>query len=541
VSTKRINTLPWPKDPHFVGREDALAGMKERLDEQGCVALSGAGGVGYMPCNYRLNSSMLTMLRRKTQTAIEYCWRFREAHPEFHVFWINAGSIARFDTDYRRLAKRLNLPCHAVGIDNNDMQDGVKDWLNENENWLMVIDNADRYDDFFATEGNDMDDTIQAALPWPRSRTAMVIYTSRHDRVGAQLTDHNCLRLNVMSKSEGVAMFRSKFEDEATDEEVLRLLVALDFLPLSIAHAVAYLKFAELSIDEYLSEFETSDEGLLDILGQNIEAGRRDYRAPRSVVKVCQVSFELLWRHNRAAANQFFLMACLERNNIRQDILTAAGEMQLLEEGDIVSELLINVELPKSQGDMWTAIGEISSLGLIAHGRGQNKFSMHRHVQAIAVSRLSTEGRLLAFSGLSAETISCMLTELGSEVKEQMSYFGELLPTINRVLQLLLGLHRGACDTHSEIHCVTAMGFFTEAVKLSTILRDSKYVEGQVELLEHLKAEFKRKEAEAKRTKAEAERLKAEAERLKAVLERWKVAIREAQPKEAGPTICFES
>jgi hypothetical protein len=456
---------------------------------------------------------MLTMPRSKTQTAIEYCWRFRNANPEFHVFWIHAGSIERFDADYRRLAKKLGLSCHAVSI--NDMRDVVKDWLNENENWLMVIDNADRYDDFFATEGNDVDVTIQSALPWARSCTAMVIYTSRHDRVGAQLTDHNCLRLNVMSESEGIAMFQSKFEDEVAKEELLRLLVALEFLPLSIAHAVTYLKFAELSIDEYLSELETSDEGLLDILGQNIDAGRRDSRAPRSVVKACQVSFQLLRRHNRAAANLFFLMACLERNNIRQDILSAAGEMQLLEEGEMVSELLINVELPKSQGDMWTAIGEISSLGLIAHGLGQNKLSMHRHVQAIALNRLSTEGRLLAFSGLSAKTISCMLTEHGSEIEEQMSYFGGLLPTIGRVSHLLTDLHSDACeiyseDNHPEIHCVTAMRFLTEAVDLCTIRRDSGYEKGQLELLKQLEAELKRE---------------------KAVIEQQKVAIREAQPR----------
>jgi hypothetical protein len=52
VSTKRINTLPWPKDPHFIGREDTLAGMKERLERTGCVAITGAGGVGYTSYKY---------------------------------------------------------------------------------------------------------------------------------------------------------------------------------------------------------------------------------------------------------------------------------------------------------------------------------------------------------------------------------------------------------------------------------------------------------------------------------------------------------
>ena len=49
VSPRRpINTLKWLKDPHFVGREDTLERMKRILEEYGCVALAGAGGVGYV-------------------------------------------------------------------------------------------------------------------------------------------------------------------------------------------------------------------------------------------------------------------------------------------------------------------------------------------------------------------------------------------------------------------------------------------------------------------------------------------------------------
>jgi hypothetical protein len=119
------------------------------------------------------------------------------------------------------------------------MRDGVKDWLNDNEKWLLIIDNADRYDDIFAPAEDDADGTIQAALPWSRASTAMVIYTSRHDRVGTRLTDHECLCLDVLSDAEGIAIFRSRTSDLPSDEKVLRLLVALDHLPLSIAHAIA--------------------------------------------------------------------------------------------------------------------------------------------------------------------------------------------------------------------------------------------------------------------------------------------------------------
>jgi hypothetical protein len=47
VPSKPINMLPWPQDPHFIGREDILGSMSRSLDEAGSVALTGAGGVGY--------------------------------------------------------------------------------------------------------------------------------------------------------------------------------------------------------------------------------------------------------------------------------------------------------------------------------------------------------------------------------------------------------------------------------------------------------------------------------------------------------------
>jgi hypothetical protein len=466
------------------------------------------------------------MVHSKTQTAIEYCWRFRDAYPDFHVFWINAGSIARFDTDYRRLAKRLALPCHAVGIDNDDMRDGVKDWLNVNENWLMVIDNADRYADFFATEEDDVDVTIQAALPWSRSRTAMVIYTSRHDRVGTQLTDQNCLRLDVMSETEGVAMFRSTFANASDDQEILRLLAAVDFLPLSIAHAVAYLRSTNVAIGVYLSRLEASDDGLLDMLGQDVDVRRRDSKAPRSVVKACQTSLELLSKKNPLAENLFYRMACLERNDIRQEIFSLACISQLTKDESVLSAL--STELPISQGDIWTAIGEISSLALITYGLGQNKFSMHRHVQAITVRRLSNEGRLLAFCELSALTITSMLNELGLEAPELSSYYIEFSPTIMRVMTLLSELHKHTCDTNTDTHCYVAVAF------LLRIANAFEYTKNVLEKYHDREAgDIERKKAELERTLAAIERSKAETARLDAELEQLEAEAKEAESVEA--------
>ena len=42
-----INMLPSQRDAKFIGREAILSNMDRSLKEAGCVALTGAGGVGY--------------------------------------------------------------------------------------------------------------------------------------------------------------------------------------------------------------------------------------------------------------------------------------------------------------------------------------------------------------------------------------------------------------------------------------------------------------------------------------------------------------
>jgi hypothetical protein len=322
----------------------------------------------------------------------------------------------------------------------------------------MFVDNADRHDDFFATEENDVDGTIQAALPWPRARTAMVIYTSRHDRVGAQLTDHNCLRLDLMSKSEGIAMFRSLSASTSQDEEVSRLLAAVDFLPLSIAHATAYLKYTNVAIDVYLSRLEVSDEGLLDMLGQDVDIRRRDSRAPRSVVKAWQVSFDLLCRLNEPAANLFCLMVCFDRQSISTGLMVVACTLDQHSLDGMIRRLGISIKLPVSQGDIWTALAELASLALINHVSEQSESSMHRYVQAITIQHLLQESKLLAFSEFSALCIVAAVRD--ARFDRTMS----LISSCGRIHSLMMKRlnHDHSVCSPEDPHCQLAMEFILE-------------------------------------------------------------------------------
>lgn len=47
---------------------------------------------------------------RKSQIAIEYCYRFEDEHPTNNVFWVYTNSVLRFNQAYRGIARKLDLP-----------------------------------------------------------------------------------------------------------------------------------------------------------------------------------------------------------------------------------------------------------------------------------------------------------------------------------------------------------------------------------------------------------------------------------------------
>ncbi|KAL5043005.1 hypothetical protein BDW71DRAFT_210605 [Aspergillus fruticulosus] len=133
------STVPFRRDPEFVGREGILDEIKKRHATLGQrhdrIALVGLAGVG------------------KSQTAIEYSYRVRESAPDMWVFWVHASNKDRFEQGYQQIASLGEIP----GRDNSktNILQLVYQWLCDlrNGHWLMVLDNAD--DDTMVFDADD--------------------------------------------------------------------------------------------------------------------------------------------------------------------------------------------------------------------------------------------------------------------------------------------------------------------------------------------------------------------------------------------------
>ncbi len=124
MSTTQVWNIPFRRNPFFTGRAEVLASLHTMLHTDQTAALvqppaiSGLGGIG------------------KTQTAIEYAYRYRDKYRT--VFWVQANSRETFIGDISKIATLLQLPEQTEYIIN-----AIKHWLEVNTSWLLIFDNAD--------------------------------------------------------------------------------------------------------------------------------------------------------------------------------------------------------------------------------------------------------------------------------------------------------------------------------------------------------------------------------------------------------------
>lgn len=177
-------------------------------------------------------------MSRKSQIAIEYCYRFRNVQSNAHIVWVHASTRQRLEQAYRDIARRLKL----TGWNDPavDTLRSVVEWFNEAENgpWLMVLDNADDLDMFFAKPTSTIAD-VERTRPLidylPQGLEGSVLITTRDKRVGERLAGrHASVMVQPMSPQEAERLLRSQSErpNSWDDDESRALLHALEYIPL---------------------------------------------------------------------------------------------------------------------------------------------------------------------------------------------------------------------------------------------------------------------------------------------------------------------
>ncbi|KAF2813025.1 TPR-like protein [Mytilinidion resinicola] len=354
------STVPFRRDDDFISR-DSLDKVRQICAKPAArAALVGLGGVG------------------KSQIAIEYAYQVRDklqdGSPTTWVFWVHAGTQARFEEGYRRIAETTRMD----GLDNPkvDVLRLVHNWLCDESNgrWVMIVDNADDSAVFFpphhGTQSAGVSSPGQAAVSdfLPQSLNGSILITSRSRDLAYGLTGNHAsiVEVNPMDESDALTLLQKKLSCNVNKDDAVELLHSLDYMPLAITQAAAYIKqrAPRITISRYRDEVRRSDHDRARLLSKGIQDNRRDGRASNSIIATWQISFEHIRREMPTAARLLSLMSLFDRQGIPELLLQGRYQRDEDRKADFEEDIhtLMNYSL----------------IGISVDGR---EFKMHRLVQ----------------------------------------------------------------------------------------------------------------------------------------------------------------
>ncbi|RSL64198.1 hypothetical protein CEP53_004146 [Fusarium sp. AF-6] len=372
--------IPYTSNPDFVGRFDVIESLKDQLGHSESMprnkahlraSLCGLGGVG------------------KTQVALAYAYWLQEAHPEISVFWVHANSAERFSHSYAGIAEE----CHIPGYDESSGLDSlsiVKSWLESKDSgkWLIIIDNADDMQLFFPSgDGEKFSDYI------PECAHGTTLVTTRNLQVGSRLTrGKRPIEVNKMDEDESVQLLIRGLQGIDEDpKDLLRLSSRLEFLPLALVQASAFIQENTITVNKYLELLEGSEKGLVDLLSEDFDAVGRDSATPRAVTETWILSFQQIQRQYPFATELLSLMSLFDRQSIPMDFLEFYTEEKKKE--------------PSSAIQLVKALGVLKAFSfIIAEKRGDH--NMHRLVQLVTRAWLNRNGTKNEFTNWALLAVS---------------------------------------------------------------------------------------------------------------------------------------
>ncbi|KAF2476779.1 TPR-like protein [Lindgomyces ingoldianus] len=369
--TTPSSTVPFRRDPHFVD-SNILSEIHSKSQQSASrVALVGLGGVG------------------KSQLAVEYSYQVREKSPDIWVFWVHASSRARFEEGYRKIAERARLP----GWDQQDVDilQLVYNWLCDEANgrWVMIIDNADDLSVFprplQSRSGSKHDaagNAVSSLLEFlPQSPNGSILITSRSRDAAFRLTGSyaDIIKVQPMDRTYALALLQNKLEGSFKQDDAEALVEALDYMPLAITQAAAYIcqRAPRVTVSRYLQDLRKGDQDRANLLEMDIEDSRRDGTASNSIIATWQISFEHILRVRPSATRLLSLMSFFDRQGIPESLLSSRYQED-------------NDPSPNFEDDLNT----LTNFSLVVTDVGGHQFEMHRLVQFSTRTWLELQGEL---------------------------------------------------------------------------------------------------------------------------------------------------
>ena len=258
------------------------------------------------------------------------------------MFWAHASNAARFEQSFRDIANCVKISGRQNPTAN--IFQLVHDWLCDEKKgkWALILDNVD--DAGFLVEaqrtGQDGQTSgIESGNPrslvsyFPQCPHGSILITTRSEDEALNLVEQrDIITIGPMSSEDALTLFENRLggvDDGSNDGDVgAELLVALEFMPLAIVQAAAYIlrRRPRFSVRKYLQGFRESDRKRASLLDYNSKELRRDREAKNSIIVTWQISFDHVRKIRSSAADLLSLMSFFDRQGIPDALLQDRSE-----------------------------------------------------------------------------------------------------------------------------------------------------------------------------------------------------------------------
>ncbi|MDQ2903389.1 MAG: FxSxx-COOH system tetratricopeptide repeat protein [Chloroflexota bacterium] len=406
--SSRLWSVPYTRNPGFIGREKILSTLHTRLAASEPVtltqasALSGLGGIG------------------KTQVAMEYAYRYALQYKA--VFWLAAETTESFMTSLQYLAGQLQLPQHPAA-EPAQMVAAIQLWLATHSNWLLIGDNVE--------DG----DLLQTILP-PVHHGAILL-TTRRQTLGplaepVELPPMNCeegvtlllRRARLLNRpTTDVAMLQETLTNNPSSPAAAELVKLLEGLPLALDQAGAYIDETGCSVADYLQRCRNQRKQVL------ARRGNHGGAHPASVTTTLILSVGQVEQKHPAAGDLLRICAFLHPEAIPEDLLVT-GTSRL---GPVLEPVVAD----PYQFDL--ALAALRKVSLVTRHTQARTLSVHRLVQAIVHESMSEQEQEM-WQQRAIQLLNAIFPEVTHEAWKQCEH---LLP---HVLTCAAAIPEQVCD-----------------------------------------------------------------------------------------------
>ena len=301
------------------------------------------------------------------------------------------------------------------------------------------MDSADDLEMFFKKPTPNVTDTeCTSALKdyLPQNPNGSILLTTRDERLGQRLAGrHASMIVDRMSPQEAQDLLSNgqlEPPKHSSLDDTRNLLEALEYLPLAISQAAAFISENPVTLSEYLEILRKSDSDTQELLNEDLGDLRRDKESENSVIKTWKISFDLISEREPRAAEILSLMAVLDRQGIPKALL----------------------QDPSDQIVGFTkALGILLAFSLIKAGRDQGVYELHRMVQLATRNWLQMHHQIKTWQ---EKALSVVADRFPAENFVQKRKICEsLLPHAQTVIQY--GEELGICsEEYAELLCNVA-------------------------------------------------------------------------------------